>query len=164
MATVDASEHTALHCAGFSFREPRIEESFGGAAAVMAVAENTTSRAPDSSERGGQIWLMIMDNENENESPSMTRAGPQCVKFGVASSRMSLSVYYSYETRLGKRPEMGEGPSAARRLRAITCLLRMQLTNSRRASRKHSARTMTLDQIHDVSAKQARSHHIRPTH
>lgn len=103
----------------------------------------------------------------------MTITGPRCIKARVASNRMSLSVYNSYETRLGKRPVMGGSvdrtPPPRDHLPA--CLLRTQLTHtlghSRRASRKHSARTMALDQTgqtHDVSAKQARSHHIHPTH
>lgn len=46
MATVAASEHTARHCAAFRFWS--IEEAFGDAVAIMAVTENTTSRAPDS--------------------------------------------------------------------------------------------------------------------
>lgn len=37
----------------------------------------------------------------------MTITGPRCIKARVASNRMSLSVYNSYETRLGKRPVMG---------------------------------------------------------
>lgn len=46
MATVAASEHTARHCAAFRFWS--IEEAFGDAVAIMAVTENTASRAPDS--------------------------------------------------------------------------------------------------------------------
>lgn len=60
MATVAASEHTARHCAAFRFWS--IEEAFGDAVAIMAVTENTTSRAPDSN-RGGREYLGNSDGQ-----------------------------------------------------------------------------------------------------
>lgn len=62
MATVAASEHTARHCAAFRFWS--IEEAFGDAVAIMVVAGNTTSRAPDSNGSDVNFWVIPMVNKN----------------------------------------------------------------------------------------------------
>lgn len=168
MATVAASEHTALRCAWFNFRVSRSEEVFGDAAAVMAITNNTTSRAPDSNESDRKIRVKMMDNEKKIEHSSMTRAGPRCVRFRVASNRMPLYVKtgtrrVSGSWQLGRRVHRLHAAPARSPASCGHRRDRPPLLTVGRISRKHTARTnYPLDQLHDVSAKQAQSHHIRP--
>lgn len=132
MATVAASEHTALCCA--SFRFPRIGESAcGGAAAVtdMAVTENTTSRAPDSNGCGRNTWTNVDRQRGQDGAllvdESWARMCPESRQV-----ECHLDCLWTADMR---RVSGSNPPSTTRRFRAITCPV------SQSVSRKQAART-----------------------